>query len=107
MRIDDRGDGSLDIFVTTPFDCLAARRVRGTVSRDKAVVALKDLDTALAAERTEIGPARDSRWPGALPPAEGFVGATLSPSLLCVIWLIRGAVWPVSFPDHWARRGPC
>ena len=79
MRIDDRRDGSLDIFVTTPFDCLAARRVKGTVSRDKAVVALKDLDAALAAGRTEIGPARDSRWPGALPPAEGFAERDVVP----------------------------
>ena len=78
-RIDDRGDGTLDIFVTTPFDCLAARRVRGTVSRDKAVVAVKDLDAALAAGRAEIGPDRDSRWPGALPPPEGFVERDVVP----------------------------
>lgn len=78
-RIDDRGDGTLDIFVTTPFDCLAARRVRGTVSRDKAVVAAKDVDAALADGRTEIGPARDSRWPGALPPPEGFVERDVVP----------------------------
>ena len=78
-RIDDRSDGTLDIFVTTPFDCFAARRVTGTVSRDKAVVALQDLDAALDAEKTEIGPARDASWPGALPPAAGFVERDIVP----------------------------
>ena len=67
------GEHDVDVFVTTPFDCVASRRVRGTVSRDGAVVparrVLEALDTATGA----LGAAQDQNWPGALPPAQGFV----------------------------------
>lgn len=67
------GEHDIDVFVTTPFDCVASRRVRGTVSRDGAVVparrVLEALDTATGA----LGAAQDQNWPGALPPAQGFV----------------------------------
>ena len=68
------GDGApaVDVFVTTPFDCLAARRIEGEVSRDGAVVAAGDLLSALQEGRAAIGAARDANWPGALPPREGF-----------------------------------
>nr|WP_232959346.1 hypothetical protein [Corynebacterium marambiense] len=65
-------DGTVDVFVTTPFDVIAARRVEGTAGRDGAVVRAADLRDALTEGRTEIGPACDVAWPGALPPAIGF-----------------------------------
>ncbi|WP_455006044.1 hypothetical protein [Corynebacterium propinquum] len=69
----DAGDGELiDVFVTTPFDVVACRRVKGTVSRDGAVVAASALLHCLETGQTHLGPARDMSWPGALPPAEGF-----------------------------------
>ena len=82
-------DHVVDVFVTTPFDCLAARRVSGSASRDGAVVAAKDLLGALrdsdaaGAEPTnasrEVGKARDMMWPGALPPTTGFVERDIVP----------------------------
>lgn len=63
---------SVDVYVQTPFDCVASRRVNGTASRDGAVVSLADLDAALARGESEIGPARDHDWIGALPPKTGF-----------------------------------
>lgn len=66
-------DPAVDVFVTTPFDCFAARRVAGEASRDGAVVAASDLLAALQDGRAEVGTARDANWPGALPPREGFV----------------------------------
>ncbi|MCK7642046.1 hypothetical protein JIM95_003775 [Corynebacterium sp. CCM 8835] len=71
-RFRQRADGSVDVFVTTPFDVIAARRVEGTAGRDGAVVRASDLRDALTEGRTEIGTARDIAWPGALPPAGGF-----------------------------------
>lgn len=65
-------DGFVDVFVTTPFDVVASRRIEGEVSRDGAVVAATDLLDALRSGAREIGPARDPNWPGALPPAAGF-----------------------------------
>lgn len=64
--------GSIDCFVTTPFDTTAARRITGRVSRDGAVVAAGDLVRALQTSSTTVGPPRDPNWPGALPPAGGF-----------------------------------
>ncbi len=70
------GEGLVDVFVTTPFDCIAARRIEGAVSRDGAVVTARQLLDALRdaprGEWREIGPAVDASWPGALPPAGGF-----------------------------------
>lgn len=63
---------SVDVFVTTPFEVVATRRISGRASRDGAVVAATDLLTALENDVEEVGPARDPNWPGALPPATGF-----------------------------------
>ncbi len=71
-RFRDRGDGSVDVFVTTPFETVASRRVLGEVSRDGAVVAATDLFDALGSGATEIGPARDPNWPGSLPPLQNY-----------------------------------
>ena len=37
---------SVDVYVTTPFSCVASRRVVGQASRDGAVVSLQDLRDA-------------------------------------------------------------
>lgn len=64
----------VDVFVTTPFEVLAARRIEGEASREGAVVGAHELYSAVAAQTSvhDIGAARDPSWPGALPPAEGF-----------------------------------
>lgn len=71
VRFRELGD-AVDVFVTTPFQVIASRRVTGTVSRDGAVVSALELLDALRAGTPTIGPARDPNWPGALPPATGF-----------------------------------
>ncbi|MDO5454782.1 MAG: hypothetical protein Q4F37_07300 [Corynebacterium sp.] len=71
-RFRERGDGTVDVFVTTPFEVTASRRVQGEVSRDGAVVSAYDLLTALQNDSEDIGPARDPNWPGALPPTNGY-----------------------------------
>lgn len=67
------GEMSVDVFVTTPFDCIAARRVEAIASRDGAVVSATDLLSALETNTDDVGTPRDPNWPGALPPKEGFV----------------------------------
>ncbi|MBA4506205.1 hypothetical protein ACUY28_02305 [Corynebacterium sanguinis] len=71
-RFAQRDDDHVDVFVTTPFDCVASRRIVGVASRDGAAVAASDLLNALQAEVARVGTARDPNWPGALPPREGF-----------------------------------
>lgn len=71
-RLRQIDDVSVDVFVTTPFQVVASRRVSGQASRDGAVVAATDLLDALRAGTSDIGPARDPNWPGALPPVAGF-----------------------------------
>lgn len=78
-RFASLSDASTDVFLTTPFSCIAARRIGGTPSRDGAVVSAADLDAALAEGREEIGPARDHDWIGALPPKTGFVEREIVP----------------------------
>lgn len=65
-------DQWVEVFVTTPFQVVASRRVEGEASRDGAVVSAVELLDALRAGTPAIGPARDPNWPGALPPATGF-----------------------------------
>lgn len=56
-----------ELFVTTPFGVVASRRARFQASRDGAAVHAAEL---LAGP--ECAP-MDLMWPGALPPAEGFM----------------------------------
>lgn len=80
---------SVDVYVTTPFSCVASRRVAGQASRDGAVVSLQDLSDALAGVpdirsgssngTLEIGAARDANWLGALPPKSGYVQRDIVP----------------------------
>ena len=72
-RIQKVGEGQLDVFVTTPFDAIASRRTSGTTTHPGATVSARDLLDALKSGEAEVGPARDAAWPGALPPASGFV----------------------------------
>lgn len=84
VRIRQLADGALDVFVTTPFEVIAARRAQGSVSRDGAAVSAAALVSALAENDSArgastdnpvdlpLGPALDAAWPGALPPAKGF-----------------------------------
>ena len=72
-RIQEVGEGQLDVFVTTPFDAIASRRTSGTTTHPGATVSARDLLDALKSGEAEVGPARDAAWPGALPPASGFV----------------------------------
>lgn len=72
-RIQKVGEGQLDVFVTTPFDAIASRRTSGSTTHPGATVSARDLLDALKSGEAEVGPARDAAWPGALPPASGFV----------------------------------
>lgn len=72
-RIQKMGEGQLDVFVTTPFDAIASRRTSGTTTHPGATVSARAILDALKAGEAEVGPARDAAWPGALPPASGFV----------------------------------
>lgn len=83
VRLRQHDDASAEVFVTTPFEVVASRRVEGTVGRDGAVVSAQSLldaletspDPDLLGEPVELqlGPARDPSWPGSLPPQDGFV----------------------------------
>ena len=72
-RIQEVGEGQLDVFVTTPFDAIASRRTSGSTTHPGATVSARAMLDALKAGAAEVGPARDAAWPGALPPASGFV----------------------------------
>lgn len=78
-RVQLVGEDAVDVFVTTPFECIASRRVRATPSRDGATVAAADALTALRGGQVEIGTARDAAWAGALPPVDGFVQRDIVP----------------------------
>lgn len=80
-RVADLGDGSCDIFFTTPFGVTVARRVRGTVSRDGVVIPIMELIEGLKEEEAEGAAvdacelsfhSHDGAWPGALPPLSAF-----------------------------------
>lgn len=78
IRLRQLDPDTVDVFVTTPFEVVAARRVHGRVSRDGAVAAAQTLYEALVDRDSrngdiDLGPAQDPAWPGALPPASGFV----------------------------------
>lgn len=72
-RIQKVGEGQLDVFVTTPFDAIASRRTSGTTTHPGATVSARAMLDALKSGATEVGPGRDAAWPGALPPASGFI----------------------------------
>lgn len=71
-RLRQLDENTVDVFVTTPFQVVASRRISGVASRDGAVVTAHNLLNALQDEKDALGPASDPNWPGALPPANGF-----------------------------------
>ncbi|QPK78801.1 hypothetical protein G7Y31_09700 [Corynebacterium lizhenjunii] len=85
LRARQLTDSVVDVFVTTPFDVIASRRVAGRLSQEgvsasaaRVAQALADAHSGTAAESADapclipLGPAQDAAWPGALPPAAGF-----------------------------------
>mgnify|MGYP001756409461 FL=1 len=72
-RIQEVSEGQLDVFVTTPFDAIASRRTSGSTTHPGATVSARAMLDALKSGAAEVGPARDTAWPGALPPASGFI----------------------------------
>ena len=72
-RIQEVGEGQLDVFVTTPFDAIASRRTSGSTTHPGATVSARAMLDALKSGAAEVGPAHDAAWPGALPPASGFI----------------------------------
>lgn len=71
-RFSTVSDAAVDVFVTTPFAVIAARRVAGSCSRDGAAVLVSDL-LADATDTTMTAAALDAGWGmGALPPVAGF-----------------------------------
>ena len=72
-RIQEVGEGQLDVFVTTPFDAIASRRTSGSTTHPGATLSARAMLDALKSGAAEVGPAHDAAWPGALPPASGFI----------------------------------
>ncbi|MGV0373644.1 hypothetical protein ACUY2A_09715 [Corynebacterium pilbarense] len=72
-RIQEVGEGQLDVFVTTPFDAIASRRTSGSTTHPGATVSARAMLDALKSGAAEVGLARDAAWPGALPPSSGFI----------------------------------
>ena len=78
-RIQEVGEGQLDVFVTTPFDAIASRRTSGSTTHPGATVSARAMLDALKSGAAEVGPGRDAAWPGALPPASGFIEREVVP----------------------------
>lgn len=73
VRFRQRGPGEVDCFVTTPFRVLASRRIQGEISRDGAAAGVSAVLEVLDGSATDLGPAADASFPGALPPGAGFL----------------------------------
>lgn len=101
----DAGDGELiDVFVTTPFDVVACRRVKGTVSRDGAVVAASALLHCLETGKPTL--AQPAICPGQVRchRLRDFTWWITYRCMWCVNSPIRDAILPGNFLDPWARR---
>jgi hypothetical protein len=75
VRLRSRDGGLLEAWVSTPFDVLATRTVRGTERPADVTVSGNELLAALAivgGERLDPGPPRDLLWRAALPPGSGW-----------------------------------
>ncbi|WP_293770994.1 hypothetical protein [uncultured Corynebacterium sp.] len=74
VRVRQFDDVTVEAFVTTPFEVVAARRLRATLSRDGAAASAAALADALGSgdATIDLGTPRDASWPGALPPTGGF-----------------------------------
>jgi hypothetical protein len=69
VRLRARAGGLVDAWVSTPFDVLATRTVRGQVSGNELLAAL----AIVGGERLDPGPPRDLMWRAALPPPSGWL----------------------------------
>ena len=77
LRLREREAGLVDVWASTPFDVLATRTVRGSVSPADVTVSGNELLAALAivgGPRLDPGPAQDLFWHAALPPVTGWQG---------------------------------
>lgn len=75
VRLRGRDGGVVDAWVSTPFDVLATRTVRGEVAPGDVTVSGSELLAALAivgGEWLDPGPPRDLLWLAPLPPAAGW-----------------------------------
>jgi hypothetical protein len=75
LRLRQRGDALVDAWTSTPFEVLATRTVRGTISPSDVTVSANELLAALAivgGQRLDPGPAQDLLWRAALPPTTGW-----------------------------------
>ncbi|MDT7802571.1 MAG: hypothetical protein QOI78_6004 [Actinomycetota bacterium] len=71
VRLRRRGDGVVEAWTVTPFECLATRAVAGDVTPGDVTVSGNELLAALTVAggpRMDPGPARDLLWHGELPP---------------------------------------
>ncbi|MGV9364428.1 hypothetical protein [Amycolatopsis sp. NPDC003731] len=71
VRLRRRGDGVVEAWTSTPFECLATRAVAGDVTPGDVTVSGNELLAALTVAggpRMDPGPARDLLWHGELPP---------------------------------------
>lgn len=76
VRLRGRSGDLVDAWVSTPFDVLATRTVRGLVEPVDVTVSGSELLAALAVvggERLDPGPPRDLMWRAALPPPGGWL----------------------------------
>lgn len=76
VRLRNKADGRVVAWVATPFDVLATRTVRGTVTPGDITVSGNELLAALAVvggERMDPGPDRGLLWHSPLPPADGWL----------------------------------
>lgn len=75
VRLRSRDGDLVEAWVSTPFDVLATRAVRGSVRPADVTVSGNELLAALAivgGERLDPGPPRDLLWRAALPPGTGW-----------------------------------
>ena len=73
VRLRQRDEGLLDAWVSTPFDVLATRTVRGTVTPSDVTVSGNQLLAGLAVARGDVidpGTVLDMQWRSALPPTQ-------------------------------------
>jgi hypothetical protein len=76
VRLRNKPDGRVVAWVATPFDVLATRTVRGTVTPGDITVSGNELLATLAVvggERMDPGPDRGLLWHSPLPPADGWL----------------------------------
>ncbi|MGX7827359.1 hypothetical protein ACTG9Q_19960 [Actinokineospora sp. 24-640] len=73
VRLKGREDGRVDAWVATPFDVLATRSARGTLSPTDVTVSGNELLAGLSVvrdERIDPGHPRDLQWRSPLPPGK-------------------------------------